>query len=365
MLAALDRFHGQPNGMFSADEHYAGREPQQGVELCAVVEAMFSLEHLIAAFGDAEFGDRLEKIAYNALPGTFSADMWAHQYDQQPNQVLCTLANREWSTNGPASNLYGLEPNFGCCTANLHQGWPKFAAHLWMETAGGGLAAVAYAPSEVTHNGVTIVEETEYPFRDRVRLRIAGGKRFPLEVRIPGWAAKASVTVNGQAQEGVRPGAFFRMDREWHAGDVVELVFPMETRSSAWPTGGTVVARGPLVYSLRIGESWHKLKQTGPAPDWEVYPTSPWNYGLIPGQAFTVEERPVPRQPFSPEGAPVLIKAKGRRLPGWMLVNDSAAPPPRALEPSPYPEEELTLIPYGAAKLRVTVFPQTVAAGPR
>jgi len=231
--------------------------------------------------------------------------------------------------------------------------------------AGGGLAAVAYAPSEVSVNGVTITEETDYPFRDRVRLRFTGTRRFPLELRIPGWAAKASVTVNGQAQEGVRPGEFFRVEREWRAGDVVELVFPMETRASAWPTGGIVVNRGPLVFSLRIAETWRKLKQTGPAPDWEVYPASPWNYGLTPGQVFNVEERPVPRQPFSPEGAPVLLKAKGRRLPGWMLVNDSAAPPPRALEPSRYPEEELTLIPYGAAKLRVTVFPQAVAATPR
>ena len=63
-----------------------------------------------------------------------TADMWAHQYDQQANQVMCTLSNRRWSTNGPESNIFGLEPNFGCCTANMHQGWPKLAANLWMAT---------------------------------------------------------------------------------------------------------------------------------------------------------------------------------------------------------------------------------------
>lgn len=362
MLAALDRYHALPNGMFSGDEHYAGSEPHQGIELCAVVESMFSLEHLIAITGDAALGDRLEKIAYNALPGTFSADMWAHQYDQQPNQVLCSVARRDWSTNGPDSNLFGLEPNFGCCTANMHQGWPKFAANLWMETPEGGLAAVAYAPSEVSLNGIGIIEETGYPFRDSVRLRVKAAKRFPLELRIPAWAQRAAISVNGQQQSGVRPGAFFRIDREWRDGDTVEISLPMETRVDDWRTGGVVVTRGPLVYSLRIDESWRKVKQAGPAADWEVFPRSPWNYGLPVEPVFAVEERPLLRQPFSAGNAPVLLKTTGRRVPDWMMANDSAGPVPRTPHATPYPEESLTLIPYGAAKLRVTVFPTAVPA---
>jgi len=176
-FAQLDKYHGLPNGLFSGDEHFAGRSPVQGSELCLVVEGMFSLEHIVAVTGDAAYGDRLEKWAYNALPATFSKDMWAHQYDQQPNQVLVSVAKRDWETNGPDSNLFGLEPNFGCCTADMHQGWPKFTANLWMATAGEGLAAAAYGPSRVTapvRGGVmvTIAEETEYPFRDSIRLNI-------------------------------------------------------------------------------------------------------------------------------------------------------------------------------------------------
>ena len=178
--------------MFSADEHYAGRDPSQGTELCAVVEAMFSLETDISILGDPALGDRLERIAYNALPGTMTDDAWAHQYDQQANQVIVSVANRRWSTNGPESNLFGLEPNFGCCTANLHQGWPKFAAHLWMGTQDRGLAAVAYGPSEVSTlvaDGVpvTITETTEYPFRETVRVavKVLQPVNFPLLLRIP------------------------------------------------------------------------------------------------------------------------------------------------------------------------------------
>ena len=176
MLDALDKYHGLPNGMFSCDEHLAGRNPSQGSELCTVVETMYSLEQSLAILGDARIGDRLERIAFNALPGTFTDDMWAHQYDQEPNQVEVSLHRKPWTTNGPESNLYGLEPNFGCCTANFHQGWPKFAASLWMASHDGGLAAVAYSPCEVrTVVGTTPVhlsEVTEYPFRGLVTITV-------------------------------------------------------------------------------------------------------------------------------------------------------------------------------------------------
>lgn len=368
MLARLDQYHGLPMGIFSADEHYAGRHPSQGIELCAVQEAMFSLEQALAILGDARLGDRLEAIAYNPHPATMSADLWAHQYDQQPNQVLCTLASRNWSSNGPESNLFGLEPNFGCCTANMHQGWPKFAASLWMATADGGLAAAAYAPSEVkaTLSGVpvTITEDTAYPFRERITLTVTPAREaaFPLLLRIPGWTTRPEISVNGEGVADVRPATFHRIERRWRAGDKVEIRFPMQVRVVKGYNDSVSIERGPLVYALRIGETWHKTGQRGPAPEFEVYPASPWNYALQvdaanPAASFTVEELPVERQPFQSGKPPVIIRAKGRRIAEWQLMDDSAAAPPASPVKSRRPLETLTLIPYGGARLRVTSFP--------
>lgn len=365
----LDKFHLHPNGMHSGDEHYAGRSPVQGAEHCSVVEGMFSLENIIAITGDPSFGDRLEKMAFNALPGTFSKDMWAHQYDQQPNQVLVTRSKRDWTTNGPDSNVFGLEPNFGCCTANMHQGWPKFAANLWMATAKNGLAAIAYAPSRVTTevNGgsVTITEETEYPFDSLVRFRIqtAAARQFPLELRIPAWTEGATIRINGQDSAKPKPGAFHAIDRTWNDGDQIELNLPMRITVARDFNDGVVVNRGPLVYSLLIGEDWRKLNDHPRAPDWAVHPTTPWNYALSvdmknPERSFEIERRPLGDYPFSPDGAPLRLKARARRLPAWTMLNDSAAPPPPSPVTSAEPLEFITLVPYGAAKLRITVFPQ-------
>jgi hypothetical protein len=366
----LDRYHLQPSGVHSGDEHYAGLDPSQGTELCSVLETMYSLEHIVAATGDAAFADRLEKVAYNSQPGTYTKDMWAHQYDQQANQVLVSVAKRAWSDNGPDSNVFGLEPNFGCCTANMHQGWPKFIANLWMGTAADGVAAVAYGPSTVTTSvrggvKVTIEEKTEYPFRQDIHFTVNPAKSatFPLELRIPGWAANASIKVNGKAVEGAKAGTFFKLERKWKQGDKVDVVLPMQPRLSRWYNNSVAVERGPLIYSLQIGEDWKKLKDRQQASDWTVSPTTPWNYGLVfdkdaPQKSFEVEERPVGDYPFSPEGAPVMLKAKGRRVEAWQVVNDSAGPLPQSPVQVSGPDESIVLIPYGSAKLRVTAFPE-------
>jgi len=373
MMSVLDKYHGQPNGMFSADEHYAGLEPSQGIELCAVVEAMFSLEHAIAVLGDPALADRLERLSYNAQPATISGDMWSHQYDQQPNQVLCSYEKRDWSTNGREANLFGMDVNFGCCTANMHQGWPKFVASLWMATADDGLAAVAYGPNEVktTVKGnvpVSITEDTDYPFRDEIRFTInpARATEFPLQLRIPAWANKAAITVNGKSVSGIKAGTFHTLKRKWQAGDRVVLKLPMDVRTSRWLKGSVVVERGPLVYSLKIGEDWRKVQAKlrnpaiAPAADWEVHPTTAWNYGLAldPAKpAVQVIEKAIGAMPFSAAGAPIELKVKGRKLPDWQLVNGSAGLLPVSPVNSAEPEETLTLIPYGSGKLRITVFP--------
>lgn len=374
MMALLDAYHGQATGVFTGDEHLAGRNPSQGTELCAVVEHMYSLEVLLAILGDATLADQLERIAFNALPAAFRPDMWAHQYDQQANQPVCQVVpDPIYTNNAPESNIYGLEPNYGCCTANMHQGWPKFAAHLWMATpasgdAPAGLAAVAYAPSRVeTEIGgvaVRVSLETDYPFEETLRfaVKVAEPLVFPLWLRVPRWALGASLQVGDDAPCAPQPGAFHVIQRRWEGTTELSLRLPMPLRAETRYRGSASLSLGPLVLALRIGEEWRQVGGELPHADWEVHPTTAWNYALAldrrrPEASVHLERRPVGEVPFSPEGAPLRAYLHARRVPGWRLERGTAGPIPCSPVETVTPWETVTLIPYGATNLRITEFP--------
>jgi hypothetical protein len=370
MVDLLDKYHGMVTGVFTGDECLAGTSPVQGTELCAVAEYMYSLEHLISITGQSYWGDRLEKIAYNALPATFSPDMWTHQYDQQINQVECSRQeNPIFKTNSGESNLFGLEPNYGCCTANLSQPWPKLALSTFMRSSD-GLAATVYAPCSIDTSMenamVSINLDTDYPFKDILNFKVKtdGEVDFTLWLRIPDWTECATLEIDGQSTLIGKPG-FYPLKRKWQGETCFTLRLPMKPQLIPRPNGLYAIVRGPLVYSLPIGERWVQINENVPGRefphcDYEIYPTTPWNYGLCLNKddiqaGLVFEERPIGDYPFSPEGAPVMARIKGKKI-DWSMEDGVA---------SPYPSmkwvadeiEDLYLIPYGCTNLRMTEMP--------
>ncbi len=388
MIATLDGYHGQANGLFSGDEHLAGLNPSQGTELCAVVEYQYSLETLIAALGDPRLADRLERITFNALPATFAPDMWSHQYVQQVNQIRCAVLEDTVYTNNRAdANTFGLEPNYGCCTANMHQGWPKFVTHLWMRTPEDGLAAIAYAPCElatvVRQTAVRVTVETSYPFEEVIHVTVwsEAPVQFPLLLRTPEWSTDAMLTIDGSTER-LAPHAFHRIERYWEGTTRLELRLPMHATVIRRAHGGAVIERGPLLFALPIGAEWRRivpgadiriaagerLRPSCPPTiaerlgDWEVLPTTPWNYALEldvahPERSIQFTRHPVGATPFSPDDPPLVAHVYGRRVPSWGEEHGAAAPPPSSPLHSSEPREVLRLVPYGCTTLRIAEFP--------
>lgn len=361
-----------PGGMFGADENarpgYNG--PRQAIETCGSTEEMLSNEILLGITGNPVWADRCETVAFNTYPAAFTADMKALRYLTAPNQPQSDKASKAPGIQN-GGNMYEMNPHdHRCCQHNSGHGWPYFTQHTWFATPGNGLAAVLYAPCVVTARvgdgtEVRITEETRYPFADTIALKLTLAKpvKFPLLLRIPGWCAKPELTLKGQAlSTDARPESYVRIERDWANGDVVQIRFPMEARVRTWENnrGIAAVERGPLTYSLKIKEDYQRSGGTDAWPALDNFPGSPWNYALVTPARFEVVQRdwPVDNQPFAAEAAPIQLKTKGRRVAEWTLdphglVREVQQSPVRTTEP----EETLTLIPMGAARLRISAFP--------
>ena len=380
----MRRLYGQvPGGMYGSDENcrpgYTG--PRQGTEACSFVEMMYSHEELLRITGDPLWADRCEEVAFNGLPCAQDASYKALHYLTAPNQVQLDRANKAPDIqNGGDMMSYTPYEAFRCCQHNIAFGWPYYAERLVMATRDNGLAASLYAPCNVqarvgAAGSISLRVETQYPFGDTITFRATAtsGASFPLYLRIPGWCAAPQVTVNGKRLASpAAPRGWLRVTRTWRAGDALTLRLPMAIKATVWKGNRNTVSldRGPLTYSLKIPEEW-RLYSTGRAWDgWEVYAAGPWNYGLVvdpanPAASVRVQGSGKPAaQPFAPDRAGIELIARARRIPEWKIQPNGLV---AEVQPGPIatsePEEEVTLIPMGCARLRITAFPRVSANG--
>jgi hypothetical protein len=161
----------------------------------------------------------------------------------------------------------------------------------------------------------------------------------------------------------MKAGTLHRIAREWSGRTELAIRFPMPARVTTRYNDALAIERGPLVYSLELGEQWTQVNADKPHRqlphgDFEVKPTTPWNYGLIAsgdGVAdLRFEERPVGERPFSPDGAG-MAATQGAADSNWRIVRAGGAVPGRRHGGSgPGPTRtgrDVTLIPYGCTNI--------------
>ena len=394
-----ERYGQVPGGMYGADENArAGYfDPRQGAETCAIVEQMASDEILMGITGDPFWADHCENVALNTFTAAMTTDMKALRYITSPNMAISDEKLHGPSIDNNLRGMLSMSPfSSRCCQHNHGMGWPYYAEHLVMATTDNGLATMLYAANETTAKvadgkSVKLTETTNYPFDETVKLTVGtdGAVTFPLYLRVPAWAAGSSVSVNGEPQAiAEAAGKYIRLERQWSDGDVVELTLPMTVSSQVWQQNKASVSvnYGPLTLSLKIDENFeqHDSRDKDFVQDdshwqagvdaslWPCYvlkPESAWNYALkvdkdnLPLQ-FSVTRKAWPADdfPFTLESVPFEFTAVGVQIPSWSYDETGMTDLlPTKFAPRSTEETKLTLVPMGAARLRISAFPREKA----
>ncbi len=389
----IRRTFGQVSGgMFGADENarMGYIDPRQGTETCGFVEQMASDEIMLWYTGDPLWAEHCEDIAFNSYPAAVMPDFKSLRYITCPNHVQSDSENHKPGIDNGGPFLAMNPFSSRCCQHNHAQGWPYFIENLILATPDNGAAAAIYAACDAkikVGNGteVTISEDTQYPFDDAIRFKVSTPKavKFPFYLRIPSWTKGAQLAINGKPiSADLESGKYACINREWKNGDVVTVTYPMHFSLKTWQVNQNSVSvnYGPLTLSLNIEEDYKKVDSKESAiwdskwqetadpskwPSYEIYPKSAWNYALVldaknPLSDLVVEKRawPADNYPFTQQNSPIIVKVKGRQIPSWVLDEYKLC----GVLPEEHSEkldkkEDITLVPMGTARLRITSFP--------
>lgn len=378
-----------PGGMFGADENarIGFFDPRQGTETCGFVEQMASDEIMLQISGDPYWAENCEDVAFNSYPAALMPDYKALRYITSPNHVVSDSKNHHLGIDNSGPFLSMNPFSSRCCQHNHGFGWPYYTENLIYATPDNGLAAILYNACKAkvkVGNGteVTIQEQTNYPFEETIRFTLTTPENvtFPLYLRVPSWCKNASITVNGEKLNAdLIAGKYARITREWSDADEIVLTVPMEINYRQWQVNKNSVSvdYGPLSLSLKIDEDyqqkdsretaigdskWQEGADASAWPTYEIYPASSWNYALQISAQITVERKewPFNNNPFTLTTVPLEFKAKGRLIPEWK-VDEYGLCGVLPYEDARKAEavDEITLIPMGAARLRIASFPTT------
>ncbi|KAJ7048624.1 hypothetical protein C8F01DRAFT_1276822 [Mycena amicta] len=289
----LFQYHGRPSGIYAADEYLAGLEATRGTELCLVVETMFSGSYLYQIIGDPKFPDRVERIAYNALPATLTGNMWNRTIPPaaEPDLSLgtCRLTRSPWTV--PTRTFSASSRTTLAVPSNHPQGWPKFITNAFVTTPDmSSLVHVYLGPFStsvtlVNGNTVTANVATLYPFSDTLTTTITAKAAFTYQVRIPSWVVNGTIAINGAAAKALAPVNGLQAVTVAAGTTTFVLNLPAAITTEVRPHGAIAVHRGPLNFAFDIPRKSKVLATNADQPmaqDFEFDATANWQYAIDP-----------------------------------------------------------------------------------
>lgn len=214
-------------------------------ETCVTVTLMKFFYHLTLLTGDSKFADAFETSLYNAYLGSINTEKVIEPtiLNEHPDWNIEPLPFDSYSplTAGTRGNGIGglkvMSDNhyYGCCACIGAAGLGLVPKMALLRTEK-GFAMNLYIDGSMetetlTGNRVVFKTETKYPVSGNVRVVVDIPQKevFTFMLRIPAWSKQTKVSVNGVILEAAK--GYVSIDREWSAGDVVELELDMRTKA--------------------------------------------------------------------------------------------------------------------------------------
>ncbi len=218
-------------------------------ETCAQIAGAFWNHRMAQLTGEAKYEDALELALFNSILSGVSLDGRSYAY---PNRLK-------------SSGQYERQAWFrcACCPPNLARFLASLGTYLY-STGPDSIYVHQYVAGKVKFSvaggrEIVLIQNTDYPWKGEIgfSLRLEEEETFTLCLRVPGWADKWSVDLNGGKFAAGKPvRGYLRLRRRWRNGDRVRIRFPMETKLiSAHPRllenrKHVAIKRGPVVYCL-------------------------------------------------------------------------------------------------------------------
>lgn len=343
-LARMNKSHGAVCGGVTGDPLLAGAHPSRGVTSVSLCELAASLELLLSCPAGEHAADQLDTLMYNGVAAAFAPDLRSVQPIQQANQVRVSRSAR-FPLSGDTANLFSLEDSKTLCA--LLAAWPRYAASQWLLSRDDGLYAASYAPCQVRYRlagaAVRLNVESRYPASGSVRITVglSQSAAFPLHLRIPSWAKGATAAIEGEIIP-AQAGTILTINRQWRDGDELLLTLPMTAELVPGFHQAVSVARGPLRFAYVPAHD----RTEGADGLVSLSAREGFGVALCREGDLSAEE--------TEDG--VVLHARGMTVPAWGMRGGSCDQPPITVS-----EQgelvDLTLVPYAASPIRLSLFP--------
>lgn len=273
--------HVSPTGGPVSNEMIANKPTDPdlgGYEGCAQKEWMTSLLSAAQKTGRAALAEQAETTFYNSVQGSRFSDGKAMDYVTTDNIYKIDGAIMNRCIFSPAH-----EDVANCCPPNFTQIGPIFVRNMWM-SAPDGVAMLLYGPCEVRTTvggaGVSLSEETSYPFSESVLVRVDPDvpADFTVHVRVPSWARSAEAKSPGADVR--RAGSWLLVAKRWQKGDSIALSFGAAVEPVPANNGQFYLRRGPLFWAIGIPGIRGAIKDY-PLPGYHDYTVSPVTWGQV------------------------------------------------------------------------------------